>query len=293
MTDKPSHYLGYSEDDLIAVKRCCLYIATKIGDLLDDIVIVGGLVPPLLIQGDGQERESELLPPLTTPVGTKDLDLALAISLLETGRYTELSDRLRNAGFSNDENTRGNATLERWRLKEPYIVTVDFLIQPSSEEDCGGDSRHLEGDFSAFITPGLHLAFSDRKKVEMRDYTIFDEWAEREVWVCGAGAFIVLKALATRGRGENKDCYDLAHMLNAVMFDESLRNDVLSFFSEHRNDSQVQEALSIIKRDFTRQDGTGPMRAARFLRNEPDDEIQADVVGLAARLLDEVEDLTG
>ena len=178
-------------------------------------------------------------------------------------------------------------------MKEPYLVTVDFLIQPSSEEDCGGDSRHLEGDFSAFITPGLHLAFSDRKKVEMRDYTIFDEWAEREVWVCGAGAFIVLKALATRGRGENKDCYDLAHMLNAVMFDESLRNDVLSFFSEHRNDSQVQKALSIIIQDFTRQDGVGPMRAARFLRNEPDDEIQADVVGLAARLLGEVEDLTG
>ncbi len=293
MTDKPAHYLGYSEDDLIVVRKCCLYIATKIGDLLDDIVIVGGLVPPLLIPGDGQPEESELPPPLTTPVGTKDLDLALAISLLETGRYTELSDRLRNAGFSYDENTKGHATLERWRLKEPYFVTVDFLIQPSSEEDHGGESRHLEGDFSAFITPGLHLAFSDRKKVGLRGHTIFDEWAERDVWVCGAGAFIVLKALATRGRGENKDCYDLAHMLYAVLFDESLRKDVLSFFAEHRNDSQVQEALSIIRQDFTRPDGIGPIRAARFLRNEPDDEIQADVVGLATRLLDEVGDLIG
>ena len=289
--DKPSHYLGYSEDDLIAVKRCCLYVATKIGDLLDDVVIVGGLVPPLLIQRDSQPDGPELLPPLITPVGTKDLDLALAVSLLETKRYTELSDRLRNAGFSNDVNTSGNATLERWRLKEPHFVTVDFLIQPSREEDRGGGSRHLEGDFSAFITPGLHLAFCDRKKIEMRGHTIFDERAEREVWVCGAGAFIVLKALATRGRGENKDCYDLAHMLNYVMFDESSHDDLLSFLYDNRNDSHVQKALSIIKQDFTQQDEVGPMRAARFLRGGPDDEIQADVVGLTARLLDEVGNL--
>ena len=293
MTDKPSYYLGYSEDDLTVVRKCCLYIATKLGDLLEDIVVVGGLVPPLLIQGDGQQVVSELPPPLTTPVGTKDLDLALGVSLLETGRYTELSARLRNAGFSPDENPDGNLALQRWRLEEPHFVTVDFLIQPSMEDDCGGRPRHIEHDFSATITPGLHLAFRNRVKIEMRGRTILKEWAERDVWVCGAGAFIVLKALATRGRGENKDCYDLAHMLDAVMFNDSSRNDLLSFFSEHRNDSQVQEALSIIEQDFTRQDGTGPMRAATFLRNEPDDEIQADVVGLVTRLLDEVEDLIG
>ena len=125
----------------------------------------------------------------------------------------------------------------------------------------------------------------------MRGHTIFDERAEREVWVCGAGAFIVLKALATRGRGENKDCYDLAHMLNYVMFDESSHDDLLSFLYDNRNDSHVQKALSIIKQDFTQQDEVGPMRAARFLRGGPDDEIQADVVGLTARLLDEVGNL--
>ena len=80
-------------------------------------------------------------------------------------------------------------------------------------------------------------------------------------------------------------------MLNYVMFDESSHDDLLSFLYDNRNDSHVQKALSIIKQDFTQQDGVGPMRAAIFLRGGPDDEIQADVVGLTARLLDEIGNL--
>lgn len=291
MTDKPSYYLGYSDDDLITVERCCLYIATRIGDLLDDIVIVGGLVPPLLIQQDRHADGLDMLPPLTTPVGTKDLDLALGISLLDSERYKELSVRLRHAGFYNDTNTVGNSTPQRWRLKEPHFVTVDFLVQPSREGDRGGYPRHLERDFSATIIPGLHLAFLDRKKIRMQGLTLLDERVEREVWVCGSGAFIVLKALATRGRGDEKDCYDLAHMLNAVMRDRSSYDDLLSFLYTNRNDPQVQEALSILNQDFTQLDGVGPMRAASFLRLGPDDEIQADVVGLVTLLLGDLGEL--
>ena len=259
---------------------------------MDDIVIVGGLVPPLLIQQDVHSGEPDLLPPLTTPVGTRDLDLALGISLLETERYKELSARLRQAGFFNDTNTDGHSTHQRWRLKEPHFVTVDFLVQPSREDDRGGYPRHLERDFSAIIIPGLHLAFLDRKKIRIQGYTILDEKAEREVWVCGSGAFIVLKALASRGRGEEKDYYDLAHMLNAMMHERSFYDDLLSFLDNNRNDPQVQEALSILKQDFTHLDGVGPMRAASFLGVGLDDEIRADVVGLATRLLEDVGGLT-
>jgi predicted nucleotidyltransferase len=39
------------------------------------------------------------------------------------------------------------------------------------------------------------------------------ERASREIWVCGPGAFVVLKALAFRTRGENKDAYDLYYVI--------------------------------------------------------------------------------
>ena len=39
------------------------------------------------------------------------------------------------------------------------------------------------------------------------------EQPTREVWVCGPGAYVVLKALAFRLRGENKDAYDLHYLV--------------------------------------------------------------------------------
>ena len=39
----------YKREDVEIVKQTCLYVATKLGDFLDDLVVVGGLVPSLLI----------------------------------------------------------------------------------------------------------------------------------------------------------------------------------------------------------------------------------------------------
>ena len=74
-------------------------------------------------------------------------------------------------------------------------------------------SGNIEKDFAAIISPGLKFAFQDRRRVRIAGKTIFGENASREVWVCGPGAFVVLKALAFKGRGENKDAYDLYYLV--------------------------------------------------------------------------------
>ena len=43
--------------------------------------------------------------------------------------------------------------------------------------------------------------------------TLLGEAAPRDVFVCGPGAYVVLKALASAGRGANKDAYDLFYVL--------------------------------------------------------------------------------
>ena len=283
MTDKPDTYLGYNDDDLDTVKRCCLYIATVLGDLLDDIVIVGGLVPPLLIApkvapaGDGSHSL------LTTQAATKDLDLALGLSIFDDAKYTEIHDRMRSAGFSNDA-----PSLFRWRIEEPRFVTVDFLIEQDVDDNLAGKSKFLANDLAPIRTPGLNLAFADRKNIRMKGYTVLDEWVEKDIGVCGIGAFIVLKSLAVSGRRENKDAYDLIYALNATMFDESLRSEVLAFLHDNRNDECVEKAFETIKGYFGQHDSIGPMNVARFLTGHPDDNIQADAVGLIKDLLSEM-----
>jgi hypothetical protein len=115
MPDKPSSAHNYTKENVDLVRQTCLYVATKLGDLLDELVVVGALVPSLLI------------PDETLPAG-----------------------------------------------EDAHIGTMDLDL-------------------------GLSL----------KGFTLMGEKAERQLWVCGPGAFIVLKALAFHQRCENKDVYDL------------------------------------------------------------------------------------
>ena len=49
---KPSTSDGYDPATTLQAKATCLYVATKLGDLMDEIVVVGGLVPSLLVPQD-------------------------------------------------------------------------------------------------------------------------------------------------------------------------------------------------------------------------------------------------
>jgi hypothetical protein len=118
-----------------------------------------------------------------------DMDLGLAIAILVEQRYHKLCKRLRHAGFEPDTNEAGHATNQRWRIKSKgRNATVDFLIPPTMPGDMGGRLRNLEEGFAAVITPGLELAFQDRRLVTLSGETLHHETASREVWVCEAGA---------------------------------------------------------------------------------------------------------
>lgn len=277
MTDKPTTAAGYEGGHTEFVRATCLYVATKLGDMMDDLVVIGGLVPSLLIDQDN-------LPAGSDPhLGTKDLDMGITVDLLNDGRYHTLTERLRRAEFEPDVSGRGNPTLQRWKIRGTETVTVDFLIPPSRPEDRGGRLRDIEPDFAAVITPGLHLAFEDRRRVTLSGRTIRGEEAARDVWICGPGAYVVLKSLALQERGENKDAYDLYYVVRNY---GTTIDDVASSLKSLLHDPFAEEALSILEQNFGEHDGIGPRRTAEFLTNGPHDEIQADVVGFVRQLLE-------
>ena len=277
MTDKPTTAAGYEGGHTVFVRATCLYVATKLGDVMDELVVIGGLVPSLLIE----QRD---LPPGADPhAGTKDLDIGLALDLLSDGRYRTLTERLRRAEFKPDAGTHGNPTRQRWKIEKPEKVTVDFLIPPSRPHDSGGRLRNIEPDFAAVIVPGLHLAFQDRRRVTLSGKTIFGEQATGTVWICGPGAYVVLKSLAFRSRGENKDAYDLYYLVRNY---GNTIDDVASPVKSLLHDPLAKKAMGILEEDFREHDSIGPRRVAEFLTRGPDDEIQADVVGFVSQLLE-------
>jgi hypothetical protein len=258
------------------VRAVCLFIATKLGDLMDELVVVGGLVPSLIID------QSTLSPETDAHVGTMDLDVGLTLAIFDENRYEVLAERLRRAGFVPDTNEEGRLTHQRWKVKDSEHVTVDFLIPPSDDTDRGGGLKHIQSDFAAIVTPGLRLAFIDRQRITLSGRTIMGEEASREVWVCGPGAYTVLKALAFDGRGENKDAYDLFYVLRNY---GAGIGDVVARLRPLLKESETGKAIDILKRDFLNQDGPGPRRVSEFMHGALDDDIQADVVGFVRILL--------
>jgi hypothetical protein len=277
MPDKPKRASEYKSEQVELVRATCLYVATKLGDLMDELVVVGGLVPSLLIDQATLPEDTD------AHVGTMDLDVGLALALLDEGRYKTLTERLRAAGFTMDTNEDANRTRQRWKVESVGGVTVDFLIQPSLAGDKGGRLRNLEHDFAAIIAPGLKLAFQDHQRVTIEGQTLFGEKATREFWICGVGAFVVLKALAFDGRGENKDAYDLYYVIRN--YGGGL-DDVVAKLQPLLGDPDTQKALGILRRDLLDPGSVGPRRVAEFIVGGRDEAIQADVVGFASQLLD-------
>ena len=282
MTEKPLHASEYRREQVELVRQTCLYVATKLGDLLDELVVVGGLVPSLLIPDDSLPEDAD------PHIGTMDLDLGLALALLNGHRYEVLTERLRRNGFRPDVNEEGNPTFQRWKI-EPLSdvkVTIDFLIPPSFDGDKAGKIRHIERDFAAIITPGLHLAFQDRRRVTLHGTTLLGEKAVRKIWICGPGAFIVLKLLAFGARGENKDAYDLYYVIRN--YGRGVE-EVYKCLAPLLVDPETKRAVEILQSDFSDPDKIGPRRVAEFLGRGPNEDLEADVVGFIRDLLSRCE----
>lgn len=246
MRSKPSTAAGYPPLMAIAARRMCLYVATFLGDLLDDIVVVGGLVPYLIVD---QAHAAE------PHVGTRDLDLGLALAVLDEERYKQIAERLRHRGFTPSTNDDGKPTRQTWRLRGQDI-TIDFLIPATDASRKPGRLQNLEADFAAIITPALPLAFQDVVPVEIDDVTPHEERAKRTIHVAGPAAFVVLKAHALKIRGENKDAYDLVYVLRN--FGDEPVTEVVGRFASIASTPDAKHALDLLEAEFASVENVGP-----------------------------------
>jgi len=277
VADKPRIAAGYRPEETTRVRAACLTLATVLGDMMDDIVVVGGLAP--VLWGEA----GKLQPDALAPVGTVDVDVGIAVSLLALERYRDIALRLLRSGFVPDTNDEGNPTPQRW-IFGTAGPTVDFLIEPTSATEVPGRIKHLdEGHkFGALIAIGIDLALLLHTEIRLEQATLQGELASRVIRVCDAGAFVVLKAIAFRGRGERKDAYDIVYTLRNY---DPGPEGVADQLRPHRDRPEVLRAFELQREDFATMDHVGPMRVAAFLGETPGDEVRADAVGFVQRFL--------
>lgn len=268
----------YTDEQTLLIRNVTLSVATVLGDYLNDLVIVGGLVPSLIIP-------SENIPAGDFPhIGTMDLDLGLDLYILNEKRYASVSELMLNAGFEPDRTDRDHTVRQRWVWSKNPKLKVDFLIPKINEDAEGGKLQNLTPDFAAIITPGLELAFLDRIPVTITGSTIWGEKATRTVYACNPGSFIILKAMAFHLRREPKDAYDLHFM---IRYYGNGIDEVAASLLPLLETKPGQKALGYLRDGFLEEDATGPVRVVEFLGQSGDEanDTKADVVGDVTELL--------
>jgi hypothetical protein len=283
---KPRYASDYTPEQLDWSRRTLLHVASVLGDFRDDIVLVGGLVPMLLVD---QEIAADRGDP---QVGSMDVDLALSFAVVDEQRYDTLTERLSRHGFAPDTNPAGHPTTQRWVFAhDDRAVAVDFLID-EGESSAGGWGRimHLSGALGAIRALGAGLAFEDALWCELRGVTLYGDRVARRFQVCGPAAFMVLKALAFRNRGAAKDAYDLGYVLRH--FGASIE-EVVARFVPLQEHPAAQEALTILREDFADEQALGPREASRFLFRMVDDGYVADFAGAVNLFLQRVVEASG
>ncbi len=290
MTEVPIWAGDYHPDDLKLVKAGCLTVATSLGDLMHEIVIVGGYVPSLLI--DITHKQIDAANPLERHVGTLDLDLAFAVTLLDDERYSEVAKQLKSAGFEPEPKDNGETKSQTWRFREQPGLKLDFLIPPTEEGDEGGKLKNLEKDFAAFIIPGLSLAHQNFENVTIAGTTLRGAKAEATVRVCAPSVFLVLKGLAIGKRGKDKDDYDAFYVLrNHPQGVKGLAVDFARLIEEGSEEGRV--ALDSFRERFTDSDSVGPVAVSRFVYGENDEDLQADAMVFVRDFVDAVDSVRG
>lgn len=263
----------YGPEWVTLVKEMCLFILPELADFIDQITIVGGAVPSLLL-GDS-------LPPDVPPhVGSIDLDLCLALTIDGNDLYAALVARLKELDFeptSTSAAGMGTRWQREWHSEKRAIV--DVLPLPPAGRAVNSVSIPTLRDSLARPLP---LAFRDRLKIRLSGKSINKTDVVAEAWVCGPGAYTIIKALTYQDRREPKDAYDLYYVLRN--YGDGV-GDVFGRLAPLLNDVEARRGLKVLEDFFLDENDDGPRAVAVFLYKKPHPETQADVVSFVRQLL--------
>ena len=242
-------FRDYSADQVEAARRVLLELAHLLGEYRDDIVVVGGWVPHLI------------LPTGTAPhVGSIDVDLAVNHRNLREAGYATIQALLSRRGYEQDP-------------RQPFIyhrtvvvngnaikVEVDFLA--GEYEGTGAKHRTQpvhEG--RARKARGCDLAFDLYVETNIEGELPEGGREQARIRVSSAVAFLVMKGMALHDRLKEKDAWDIYFTLIHYPGDlDALAQEI----RPHLHHGLVQEGLRKIAEKFASPDHMGPKFVADF-----------------------------
>lgn len=244
----------YSSRATRAARKVMLELTRLLGEYRDNIVVVGGWVPELLIPGQGH-------------VGSTDVDLALDHEALSDPGYSTILEHLQARGYKQSHEQPFIFEREVEVDEQAISVQVDLM---SGEYGGTGQSHRTQEvqDVRARKARGCDIAFQLSEAVELEDELPGGGIDRAEVRVASLPAFFVMKAMALNGRVKEKDAWDLWFCLR---HHPDGPEGIAEMIAPYVENGLVQEALEYLEEKFASPDHVGPTMVADFERIEEEE----------------------
>jgi predicted nucleotidyltransferase len=239
----------YSAELAEAARSVLLEIMRVLGEYKNDIVVVGGWVPELLLSQADEKH-----------IGSIDVDLALNHRSMSEAGYKTILELLLSHGY-------------RQGSKQPFIffrtlvianreidVEVDFL---AGEYEGTGKKRRTQRvqDMRPRKARGVDLVFDLPVTVTIRGRLPEGGDDSTEIRVASIPAFLVMKAMAMNGRLKEKDAWDIYYCIRHYPGGvDALVEEIRPFYGH----GLVQEALSHLSSRFSSPSAVGPTHVVDF-----------------------------
>lgn len=242
----------YGEKEVNACKTVLVEIIHLFGEFKDDIVIIGGWTPSLLLP-ESQEHPH---------IGSLDIDVALDFSRIHDDTYQTILKAFLNRGYMQDEKQPFRFFREvKAEGESPIKVEVDLM---AGEYGGTGEKHRTQKvqDIRARKARGCDLVFESSVTVTLEGALPEGGHDKVRFKVAGIVPFLVMKGMALYDRMKEKDAYDIFY---CVEYYPGGTEQLTAEFRPYKNNKLVLEGIDKIKNKFASVDHVGPKWVADFL----------------------------
>jgi hypothetical protein len=266
----------YNEPEVQACFSVLVEIVTVLGEFRDNIVLIGGNVPPLLIPSAREKHP-----------GSLDVDIALDFKNISSDTYKTIVKTLKSRNYYQKEG------------EQPFIFYRDIEIEPEKKRtvqidllagEYGGTGkkhRHqMVQDAKARKARGCDLVFDSPLKVKIKGILPNGATNEVTINIPSVGPFLVTKGMALWDRLKEKDAFDVYFCCRYFPGGIEALVEAIRPILGHK---LAIEGLGKIKTKFSELTAIGPVGVVDFLEIDEQDEkarIQREAFEFVNRVMD-------
>ncbi|MGA3257591.1 MAG: hypothetical protein ABSE35_01835 [Bryobacteraceae bacterium] len=242
-------FRDYSADQVEAARSVLLELVHLLGEYRDDIVVVGGWVPQLILPPGPKQH-----------VGSIDVDLALNHRNLREAGYATIQALLLRRGYEQDP--RQPFIFHRTVVVNGNAIKVEVDFLAGEYEGTGRKHRTQQvHEGRARKARGCDLAFDLYVETDIEGELPEGGRDQARIRVSSAVAFLVMKGMALHDRLKEKDAWDV--YFTVANFPGGL-DALTQQIRPHMDNRLVQEGLRKIADKFASPEHMGPKFVADF-----------------------------